>query len=189
MISRRVAVVMVSIALGLLVRGPIMVAGQEGTASPANCPLTSVEDNIALVQSLYTAVQTADATAIDEILADNFTHNSDRFGLPDDPTTNDDEVVLAQMLQQVYPNSEDAVREIFGAGDKVVVESTRVITEHTFTGQVTKLDKPFEFRTIAVLTIECGQVVNMNATANTLELLVALGVISLPATGQATPTS
>ncbi len=189
MTSKRVAVMMVSIVLGLLVRGPIMVTAQEGTAAPESCPVTSVDDNIALVQSLYTAVQNADAAAIDEIMADDFTHNSERFGLPDDPTSNDDEVVLAQMLQQVYPNSEDVVREIFGAGDKVVVESTRVITEHKFTGQVTKLDKPFEFRTIAVLTIECGQVASMNATANTLELLVALGVVTLPATGQATPTS
>jgi ketosteroid isomerase-like protein len=189
MVSKRSLIAMLSIAACLLVSSWISVAAQEGTPPTSEeCPTTSVEENIALVERLYAAVNSADAEAIDEILADDYTHNADRFGLPDDPTTNEDEIQLAMMLQQFYPGSTEVVRDIFGAGDKVAVDTVRTITEHALAGETTTLETPIEFRTIGILTIECGEVVNLNAMANTLELLVGLGAIELPPIGPvATP--
>ena len=144
------------------------------------CPTTTVDENIALVQGLYEAVANSDAETIDEILADDYAHNVNRYGLPEDPASNQDEIQLAMMMHQFYPGGTDVVREIFGVDDKVVLESTRTIDRHTFTGEETVLEQPFEFRTMGILTIECGEIVSMNAMANTLELMVALGVVTLP---------
>jgi ketosteroid isomerase-like protein len=178
MLVHRSIKTMLSIAIGLLLLVPASVAAQDAT-----CPATTVEENIALVERLYQAVADTDAETIDEILADDYTHNVNRYGLPDDPTSNQDEINLAMMMHQFYPGSTDVIREIFGVDNKVVLESTRTIDGHTFTGKLTSLEEPFEFRTIAILTIECGEVASMDALANTLELMVALGVVTLPEIG------
>jgi ketosteroid isomerase-like protein len=175
MFSSRPIKAIVSIAVGLLMLSSTAVAAQD-----ASCPATTPEENVALVQRLYEAVNTVDAKTIDDLLADNYTHNVNRYGLPDDPTSNQDEIQLATMMSQFYPGSTDVVREVFGSGDKVVVETTRTITGHTFSGKLATLEQPFEFRTIAILTIQCGQVVSMDALGNNLELMIALGVIQLP---------
>lgn len=181
---------MLLIALCLVLPGWISVAAQEAsTPADGECAVTTVEENVALVQQLYAAIVSADAETIDAILADDYTHNVNRYGLPDDPTSNADEIQLVMMMQQFYPNSTEVVRDAFGAGNKVVVESTRTITEHNFSGTPTPLAAPFEFRTIAIITIECGEIVSMNAMANTLELMVALGVVTLPEIAPPTPAA
>ncbi len=181
----RLVFVMLSMALGLLMVRAIPVTAQEGTPAASNCPVTSVEENIALVQQLYAAVASGDGPTIDAILADDYVGNAERFGLPNDPTSNADEIQLAMMLMQVYPSSTDVVREIFGADNKVVVETVRTISQQSFSGTPVAVDPPIEFRTIGILTIECGQIVSLDATANTLELLVGLGIITLPEMGPA----
>ena len=65
------------------------------------------------------------------------------------------------MMHQFYPGGTDVVREIYGVDDKVVLESTRTIDRHTFTGEETVLEQPFEFRTMGILTIECGEIVSI----------------------------
>jgi ketosteroid isomerase-like protein len=189
MLANRSMMTVLSIAFGFLLLSSASAVAQEATpAAEGDCPVTTVEENVALVERLYEAVANSDAETIDEIFADDYTHNVDRFGLPDDPTSNEDEIQLVMMMHQFYPGSTDVIREIFGADNKVVLESTRTIDGHTFTGELTSLEEPFEFRTIAILTIECGEVVSMNAMANTLDLMVALGVVTLPEIGpEATP--
>lgn len=63
-------------------------ANQDASPAPTDCPATSVEENIALVEEAQAAVASADADAIDRILADTYTYNQNRYGLPDDPTSN-----------------------------------------------------------------------------------------------------
>lgn len=63
-------------------------ANQDASPAPTDCPATSVEENIALVEEAQAAVASADADAIDRILADTYTCNQNRYGLPDDPTSN-----------------------------------------------------------------------------------------------------
>ncbi|MGD9711655.1 MAG: hypothetical protein AB7V46_06265, partial [Thermomicrobiales bacterium] len=121
---------------------------QDASPESDDCAVTTVEENIALVQRLYEAVANSDAETIDEIFADDYTHNVNRYGLPDDPTSNDDEIQLVMMMHQFYPGSTDVVRDIFGADNRVVLESSRTIDGHTFTGELTSLEEPFEFRTI-----------------------------------------
>lgn len=180
MISKRFMVSLFAIAICFLGASWVTVSAQDGSPTADDCPVTSVEENIALVERLYEALSNGDAETIDAILADDYTHDLDRFGLPDDPMSNADEIELALMLREFYPNSSDVIHEVFGVDDKVVFQAQRTITEHTFTGEVTTLETPIEFRTIGIITIECGEVVNMNAMANTLQLLVGLGAIELP---------
>lgn len=186
----RFLVVMVSIAFALLAVSSASIRAQDASPSPDNCPVTTVEENIALVQQLYAAVASGDGDTIDAILAGDYVGNAERFGLPDDPTSNADEIQMAMMLMQVYPGSTDVVREIFGAGDKVVVNTVRTISQQSFSGTPVTVDPPIDFHTIGIITIQCGKVVSLEATANTLELLVGLGVVTLPEIGPpATPTA
>lgn len=188
--SHRIVFVMLSIALCFLALPYVSVSAQESSPVPdGSCAVTSVEENVARVQELFAAMASGDGATIDAIFADDYVHNADRFGLPDDPTSNADEIELAMMMSQFYPNSTDVIREVFGAGDKVVFETVRTISEHNFTGTPVTLETPFEFRTMGILTFECGEIVSLTATANTLELMVALGVVTLPAIGPATPTA
>lgn len=189
MSSRRWFVSLLAFAMFGLMLSPGLTTAQESSPVPDECPVTTVEENIALVQRLIEAVHTADAATIDEILADDYFHNTNRYGLPDDPTTNEDEIVLAQMMQQYYTNSTQEITEIFGVDNKVVVESVQTITQHMFTGELVVLEEPIIFRTIGIFTVECGEVVSLNALADELALLVGLGVVTLPVIGPATPTS
>jgi hypothetical protein len=50
-------------------------ANQDASPAPTDCPASSVEENIALVEEAQAAVASADADAIDRILADTYTHN------------------------------------------------------------------------------------------------------------------
>lgn len=178
---KRTIIAPIVIGLSLMAFGGSQAIAQDATPEgDAACVTTSVEENVAAAERLYQALSDADGETIDAILADNYTHNADRFGLPDDMASNDDEIQLAMMLSEVYPNSTEVVQDIFGADDKVVVESSRTITEHAFEGESVTLETPIELRTLAVLTFECGQVISMNAMVNTLELMVGLGVVELP---------
>ena len=42
---------------------------------------------------------------------------------------------------------------------------------------------------MGILTFECGEMVSLSVAANTLELTVELGVVTLPPLGPATPTA
>jgi hypothetical protein len=193
MTPRRWLVSILSIAFCSLLLTPGLTTAQDASPVPPDgeCAVTTVEENVALVRRLMEAVHTADGATIDEILADDYTHNTNRYGLPDDPTTNDDEILLGQMMQQYYANSTQEITEIFGVDNKVVVESVQTITQHTITGELVVLDEPIIFRTIGIFTIECGEVVSLNALADELSLLVGLGAVTLPEMTpvDATPTS
>jgi hypothetical protein len=189
MLTNRRPVFAVALALSILLLAPAFTSAQDASPAPTDCPSTTVEENIALVEELHEGVASADAEAIDRILADDYAHNQNRYGLPDDPTSNDDEIELAVRLQEFYANSTREITEIFGADNKVVVESVWTVTEHSITGETVVLGTPIEVRSIAIFTIECGEVVSLNVLADELTLLVGLGVYPPLPIMQATPAS
>jgi len=164
-------------------------ANQDASPAPTDCPATSVEENIALVEEAQAAVASADADAIDRILADTYTYNQNRYGLPDDPTSNEDEIELATRIHEFYPGSTHEVVEIFGTDNKVVLESIWTIGDHTVTGETVELDTPLEVISISVFTIECGEIVSLNTLVDELALLVGLGVYEPLPTMEATPAA
>lgn len=179
-----------SFVFGLLVLGASPAAAQDATPGAGDCRTTTVEENIALVEQLLEAIQTSDAATIDALMADDYTHNLDRYGLPDDPASNADEANLAVMIAQFYPNVTYTIDTIFGADDKVVVEYTQTYTEHTLTGETVVLETPIVVKTIAIFTIECGEIASLTAVADELALLTGLGVVTLPEIApEATPAS
>lgn len=191
MITSRRPVFVVALAFSILLLAPAFTATAAQDASPAaaDCPATTVEENIALVQEAQAAIANADADAIDQILADDFTHNQDRYGLPDDPASNEDEIGLATQMQGFYPGSTHEITEVFGADNKVVVESVWTITEHNITGETVVLDEAIEVRSIAIFTIECGEVASLNVLVDGLTLLVGLGVYPPLPIMEATPAA
>jgi hypothetical protein len=186
--NRRLLSVFV-LAFTLLLLAPASTMAQDATPAPTDCATGTVEENIALVEELHVAVDSADTEAIDRILSDDYTHNQNRYGLPDDPTSNDDEINLAMRLQEFYANSSRELTDIFGVDNKVVVESVWTITEHAFTGETVVLETPLEVRSITIFTVECGEVVALNTVADELTLLVGLGVYPPLPIMQATPAT
>jgi hypothetical protein len=189
MLTNRRLLSLIVLGFALLLLAPTSTMAQDATPAPTDCPPATVEENVALVEELHAAVDSADADAIDRILADDYAHNQNRYGLPDDPTSNDDEINLALRLQEFYANSSRELTDIFGVDNKVVVESVWTITEHAFTGETVVLDTPIEVRSIAIFTVECGEVVALNTVADELTLLVGLGVYPPLPIMQATPAS
>ncbi len=173
---------------GLLVGGAVGTSAVAQDATPdAECVATTPEENIALVEQLYEAMNTGDGDTIDAVLDDEVTHNLDRYGLPDDSTTNDDEVALSQAFLQFYPGSATVVDDIFATENRVVAMTTQTITEHTLTGESVVLDEVLEVKGITVFTIDCGEIVDMTGAVDELGLLIGLGVIADPLGGEATP--
>jgi hypothetical protein len=175
---RRFTVSWVVLALAMTaVLGVGVVGAQDG--SPDACPTTTEEENIALVQGYAEAVEAGDTAAIDAALADAYTHNQNRFGLPDDPASNQDEITLAMMLQALYPGSTASIDQILADGNTVVVATTRTITQHQLdpNAEPTTLAEPLAIRSIAILQIECGEIASANILTDELSLLIGIGVI------------
>jgi len=179
--TARPTAMLLSIALGTVLIGAAPVAAED--ASPATggeCVASTAEENVALVRSFYDAIAADDEATMDALLADDVTHNANRLDMPSDPTSNADEIMLVTAMDRLYEGSEDVIETIFGADGMVAVETTRTITGHALAGQPAKLSAPFAFHIITIYGIECGEIVSMNSLANTLELMVAAGVIAMP---------
>ena len=171
---------LLSIALGTLLIGVAPVVAQDASPTTGDCVAATAEENVALVRRFYDAIAADDYAAMDELLADDVTHNVNRLDMPDDPTSNDDEIMLVTAMDQLYEGSTDTIDTIFGDGDHVAVETTRTITGQRLGDAPVQLAEPFEFHIITIYGIACGEIVSMNSLANTLELMVAAGIVEMP---------
>ena len=186
---RRITVSWVVLALAMTTVLGVGVAGAQD-ASPDACPATTEDENIAIVQGYVEAVEAMDPAAIDAALADDYVHDQNRFGLPDDPTSNEDEIHLAMMFETLYPDSTTTIDQILADGDTVVVATTLTITRHQLdpNAEPTMLAEPLLVRSIAIIRIECGEIVEANTLTDELGLLTGLGVIP-PFGVEATPAA
>jgi ketosteroid isomerase-like protein len=147
---------------------------------------TTPGENVALVEELTAAFEAGDEETIDAILADDVSHELDRYGLPHDPASNEDEIGHAAMQDQVYPGSVTTVEETIAVGDKVVAHQTLTIDEHLITGESIVLEETLEVDMVIIYTFECGEVVRLHGVVDELGLLTGLGIIA-PIGGEATP--
>jgi hypothetical protein len=160
---------------------------QDATPADAGeCVATTPDENVVLVENLIAAFEAGDAETVDSILADDLVYDIDRYGLPDDPASNDDEISLAAMQEQIYPGSVTTINETIAAGDKVVSHQTLTITEHLLTGESIVLDAALEVDQVIIYTIECGEIVHLHGVVDEYELFTGLGLI-VPLPGEATP--
>jgi hypothetical protein len=175
---RRFTVSWVVLALAMTAVLGVGVVGAQD-ASPEPCPPATVEENIALVEGFFAAVEAMDGAAIDAALADDFTHNQNRFGLADDPTSNQDEINVAMMFETLYPGSTTSIDQIFADADTVVVASTLTITQHQLdpNAEPTALAAALQVRTISIFQIECGEIASSNSVTDELSLLIGIGVL------------
>ena len=164
-----------------LVAGLFSTLGTRATvaqdASPAatECASTSVDENIAIVQSLIDAVNANDASAVDEIVSDTATDNVESYGVVDDPTSNVDEIADMNVSEGIFPGSTVDVVNIFGADDKVVVQAKFTVVAHNLTGDTVQLDEPVSVDMVSIYTVECGLVQSQFSVTDGAALLTALG--------------
>jgi hypothetical protein len=164
------------------------VAAQDASPEASGeCVVTTPEENIALAENLIAALEAGDAETIDTILADDLVSTVDRYGLEHDATTNDDEIALAAMQEQVYPGSVTTINDAFATETRVTVDQTLTITEHLLTGESIVLDAPLEVDQIIIFTVECGEIVHMHGIVDEYELFVGLGLIAPIGGEEATP--
>lgn len=166
------------------------VAAQDAT--PSACVTTTEEENIALATAYIEAVEAMDLAAIDDLLADDFVHNQDRYGQPDDPMSNADEHNLAVMFEMIYPGSVTTLDHVIADGETIVVASTLTITQTHLdpSAEPVTLAEPLEVKSIGIFVIECGEIVEAEVVTDELGLLTGIGAIPAMNFGaEATPTS
>jgi hypothetical protein len=168
-----------SLALVALAAVPVGAQSPAAVMIPSSITDPTVLANIATVIAYEDAVDEVKPDQVRALLADGFVDEGDRFTLPNDPTNNEDEVVLAQKLEELYPGSTDAINSIGGWGDQVVVSTTLTIPAHTLTpDKSTKtLDTPLEVDGIAIFTVVDGQITHEVSLTDELGLFTGLGLI------------
>jgi len=165
-----------------------VVGAQDATPdATGECVATTPEENVALVEGLIAAFEEGDAETADAILADDLVYEIDRYGLPEDPASNEDEVNLAVMQEQVYPGSVTIIEETVAAGNMVAVHQILTIDEHLLTGESIVLDATLEVDMVLFYTIECGEITHIHGVVDELALLTGLGIIAPIGGEEATP--
>ena len=176
-----------------LIAAPSMISAQEATpgATPAGCAVTTPDENVTLVTNYISSYDAADAAGIDQALADDYVDNQNRGTQPNDPTSNADEITLAQDLEANFPNSTYTINDIAPLGnDRVVVDVTITFPEvsgATGTSGSVVLSKAIQVNAISVVKIECGEIVSARTVSDDLSLILGLGYTLTPPTAEATP--
>ena len=176
-----------------LIAAPTLISAQDATpeATPAECAVTTPDENVMIVTNYISSYDAADAAGIDQALADNYVDNQNRGNEPNDPTSNADEITLAQNLEANFPNSTYTINDIAPLGnDRVVVDVTITFPEvagATGTSGSVVLTKAIQVNAISVIKIECGQIASARTVSDDLSLILGLGYTLVAPTPEATP--
>ena len=179
----RSAVVTLFAASFLLIPGPLA-AAQEATPM-AECPVTTPEENEALVTMYWEEAVWGEQGTIDEIVAPDEIHH---WGIGGDTNGFEEFSERWDLFNTAFPDLEFTV-------DLVMVDDDLATTLWTATGThsgewlgIAPTEQEVTWRGINIFRIECGLIVESWGVADHLGLLSQLGATNIPTAG-ATPAA
>lgn len=152
-----------------------VVLAQEATPD-ADCPLSTPEENVALVQHWFTALAAGNSAEVAAVASpDLIYHAPSQLSQPDDAET------WANKRLQDYPDLEVTVEHVFSAGDMAAsyVRFAGTHSDDTEDAQgVPATGLNTEWVTMVNFRIECGKLAEVWSVADDLGRLRQIGVIS-----------
>jgi predicted ester cyclase len=150
-------------------------------ATPASCPATSEEENMALVRRWYEDVYNErNLEAIDELLSDNYTRN--RAGIPfTNDAGNADDRAFVELLMGTFPDVQFSIEDVFASGDKVTVRTIMTGTQMgpmVDIGNAPATNQSMTRENIAIWRVECGELAEQWFVQDNLGMLRQLGLIT-----------
>jgi steroid delta-isomerase-like uncharacterized protein len=151
------------------------------SGATADCPVTTPEENEALVRRWYEEVwNQRDVDAVDDILADDYVRY--RAGIPfSNEAGNADDLQWIEMILAEFPDVTFSIEDILADGDKVAV---RTITSGTQMGPMVDMggapasERQMTRENIAIWRVACGELVEQWIVQDNLGMLRQLGVVT-----------
>ena len=137
----------------------------------------STEENKALVRRFYAELDDLNATAINELVADDFINHSPP-PFPVEPGREGLKQAF-ELFQRATPGSHEILDQV-AEGDKVVTRLRAVGTHEGDLPGAPKTGNTIEMTATVVHRIENGKIVEKWSDRDELALLQQLGVVSLP---------
>ncbi len=155
--------------------------GAQDATPASDCPTTTAEENVQIVEQYFDAVLAGDTETADSLLHDDFQHDLSMEGaeVPNE-AGNADELENIDVAADV---NHEVVR-IIAQDDWVAIDM-----EFDLTGAHLELDESMHEQSARVeamvmARVECGQIAEASFTTNMLETLLAHGYELLPPGGE-----
>ena len=135
------------------------------TATAQDCPTTTAEENVSIVEQYIQEVTAGDVAAAEEVVDDDFEHNLSRGGI---------EVgdLSAGTLVERAPDV--TVHDIFGSGENVAVRYSFPVSGDAVEGAPS--DASAEVTAIAIARVECGEIQEVWIEHDDFGLALAMGM-------------
>jgi predicted ester cyclase len=180
-VPRSVFVATAALLLTLGLFAGVSRRGVAQDATPAaDCPVTTPEQNKALVQRFIDEVYLArNPAAVDEFLADDFNRTNPARPHSNEPGNEDDAARVARSLEE-FPDLTSTVDQMIAEGDKVMVLMT---ISGTNDGDfpdlgVTATDRHAEWQSVIIWRVACGLLAENWVVTDRLSEYRQLGIIS-----------
>lgn len=180
----RPAVVTLFAASLFLVPGQMTGVAQEATPM-AECPVTTPEENEAIVTMYWEEAVWGDQGKIAEIVSPDEVHH---WGIGGDTTGFDEFSERWNLFVTAFPDLEFTVDLVMADDDLATTRWTATGTHRGEWMGIAPTDREVTWQGINVFRIECGQIVESWGAADHLGLLSQLGATDIPA-AQATPAA
>jgi steroid delta-isomerase-like uncharacterized protein len=167
-----------ALTFGLLVPVPLArVAAQEATPA-ADCPVTTPEENKAIVTQWFDALGSGDADAVAALGADDLIYHD---ASPEEPAQTGGTEDWANSRQTDYADLTVTVDRLIAEGDLVASAEHYTGTQQADTEDqqgIPSTGVNVEWLTMANFRIECGKIAEIWTVADDLGRLERLGVIT-----------
>jgi steroid delta-isomerase-like uncharacterized protein len=160
--------------------GSLPARGQSATPAATPCPVTTPDENKALVQAYFDAVYNEkDPAAAERFLADDFTRNNFSRPQANEPGNADDVQRAAENLAD-FPDLHITVDQLIGDDDMVSARLTWSGTQRDAIDQwhAPATGKPASFAFMAFYRVACGKLAEQWVVLDYLSMLRQLGIIS-----------
>jgi steroid delta-isomerase-like uncharacterized protein len=157
---------------------PAPVRAQEAT--PAACPVTTPEENKALVRNYWDEVYNQhNPDAVERYLADDFVRNNLARPQANEPGNDDDIRRAAENLVD-FPDIDITVENVIADGDMVAARITWRGTQSDTIDQwhAPATGKPTTFAVMAMYRVACGKLAEQWIVLDYLSMLRELGIIT-----------
>ncbi len=131
----------------------------------------SLEENKAIILSLYEADNKKDLTILDEVISPDFFDPTFKLQGPEDYKQ------FETMLFRGFPDWHETIEDIIAEGDRVWLRFTGTGTHKNEWRGLTPTGKKVKFRGVQIWRIVDGKVVSKDSFLDLLDALKQLGVI------------
>ncbi|HEX5498088.1 MAG TPA: ester cyclase, partial [Thermomicrobiales bacterium] len=164
---------------------PLNSPARAQSATPAaNCPATTEQENQAIVQRWYDAVDGHDLAAFDDVFAPVVVQHAADF--PDATSVDAIKANFAPFLA-AFPDLRDRIDQWVTDGDLVAVRGEGSGTQQAEFMGIAPTGRKATWDFLTIFRIECGKIAEQWSEVDALGRLVQLGAVALPGTAPGAP--